>query len=319
MPPATTEPIDVVYTWVDGAWPGYDALLRQRAATVHDVNPNRYRDNVDILKYSLRSLDRYVPWIRHVYLATCRPQVPEWLDPDRVRIVHHDAFIPAGHLPTFNSFAIVANLHRMAGVSERFIYMVDDVVFGRPVAPADLYAADGRILVYRALKRTPAADARLDARTSPWNHALRQSNARLDERYGAAARHEIRHAPQPIDRASWQAMIDLWPDAFDQTSASPFRAPENIAPEYLYPYFLLGEGLAEAVPFGATYRRTAYHPFNNVALFQWMDLWRVRAERPCFCGLNDNFGARPSSRAVALVRRALESWFPEPSRFERAR
>ncbi len=51
--------IDVVYTWVDGAAPGYAELLGRYAQSGHDLNPNRYRDNLDLLKYSLRSLERY--------------------------------------------------------------------------------------------------------------------------------------------------------------------------------------------------------------------------------------------------------------------
>ena len=39
---------------------------------------NRYRDN-DELKYSLRSLVRNAPWIRHVYIVTDN-QVPSWLN-----------------------------------------------------------------------------------------------------------------------------------------------------------------------------------------------------------------------------------------------
>ena len=72
--------MDVVYTWVDGDTPGYAELLRQYARRQLDLNPNRFRDNLDILKYSLRSLERYAPWIRKLYLVTARPQVPRWLD-----------------------------------------------------------------------------------------------------------------------------------------------------------------------------------------------------------------------------------------------
>lgn len=48
---AMTEPIDVVYTWVDDTFPGYRDLLDGYAGTSHDLNPNRTRDNLDLLKY----------------------------------------------------------------------------------------------------------------------------------------------------------------------------------------------------------------------------------------------------------------------------
>ena len=50
--------IDIVYTWVDDAWPGYQALLGRYASTRHDLNPNRYRDNLELLRYNLRSLEQ---------------------------------------------------------------------------------------------------------------------------------------------------------------------------------------------------------------------------------------------------------------------
>src|SRR5262245_45524529 len=119
----TNDEIDVVYTWVDDTWPGYADLLRQHASNRHDLNPNRTRDNLELLRFSLRSLAAFVPWARRVYLVSCRPQVPAWLNTDRITVVHHDAFIPREHLPTFNSFAIVSNLHRIPNVARRFVYV----------------------------------------------------------------------------------------------------------------------------------------------------------------------------------------------------
>lgn len=43
------------------------------------------------------------------------------------------------HLPTFSSPAIEANIHRIPGLSKKFIYMNDDVMFGREVWPEDFY------------------------------------------------------------------------------------------------------------------------------------------------------------------------------------
>src|SRR5262245_58109530 len=131
-------PVDVVYTWVDDTWPGYRALLTQHARTPrHDLNPNRTRDNLELLKYSLRSLQRYVGWIRNVFVVTARPQVPVWLDLDApgLTVIHHDQFFAHNEdLPTFNSFAIVCNLHRITGLSRHFLYVEDDHLFGQRVS-----------------------------------------------------------------------------------------------------------------------------------------------------------------------------------------
>ena len=77
---APHQPIDVVYTWVDDQWPGYRELLSQYAEVKRDSDPSRTRDNLETLRFSLRSLQRYAPWVNRVFLLTCRPQVPSWLN-----------------------------------------------------------------------------------------------------------------------------------------------------------------------------------------------------------------------------------------------
>ena len=39
------------------------------------------------LKYSLRSLEKYAPWVRHVYIVT-NGQIPSWLDMDNSRYIY---------------------------------------------------------------------------------------------------------------------------------------------------------------------------------------------------------------------------------------
>jgi hypothetical protein len=314
--PPADEAIDLVYTWVDDAWPGYVDQLRQYAADRHDLNPNRTRDNLQVLKYSLRSVARFLPWARRVYLVTCRPQIPPWLDPAAVRIVHHDQFIAREHLPTFNSFAIVANLHRLPDLARRFVYVEDDRLFGRPVDRSDFFDDDGRVRMYEAVRGTPGGDLRHARGVSPWNLALARSNALLDARFGVRRRRQLKFAPLAVDRETWGEMIDAWPDAFARTSASRFRASGNVAPEHLYPYFLLETGRAVRMPRTAMLRHAWYQPLNNVALLQGLGMARLRWCAPKFACLNDNFGARPNPRAVAAVKRALGRWFPAPSRFE---
>lgn len=102
------------------------------------MSKNRYRDNME-LKYSLRSIVKNAPWIRRVYLVTDN-QIPYWLNlnnGDKLRIISHsDIFQNKSHLPVFSSPAIESQLHRIPGLSRRFIYFNDDVMLGeyrRPI------------------------------------------------------------------------------------------------------------------------------------------------------------------------------------------
>uniref|UniRef100_K1PK27 N-acetylglucosamine-1-phosphotransferase subunits alpha/beta n=1 Tax=Magallana gigas TaxID=29159 RepID=K1PK27_MAGGI len=105
-----------------------------------DISSSRFEDN-DELRYSLRSVEKFAPWVRHVFIVT-NGQIPHWLDLEnpRVSIVTHEEIFPnKTHLPTFSSPAIEANIHRIPGLSKKFIYMNDDVMFGREVWPEDFY------------------------------------------------------------------------------------------------------------------------------------------------------------------------------------
>ena len=319
MSEAQNEGIDLVYTWVDDEWPGYADLLRAHAGTRHDTNPNRTRDNLDLLRYSLRSVAMYMPWVRTVHLLTCRPQIPRWLDTShpRLRIVHHDEIMDAASLPTFSSFAIVSHLHLVPGVSSRFVYIEDDMLLRAPVRIGDLFDASGRVLVYPRLGRTASPALRDDSRISPWNAALARANHLLDERFGAARRRRLSHAPLPVERELWRSMLDEWPEAARHTRTSRFRRAGNIAPEYLYPYYALALGRAVALPVSRSYRKCFYFPLEN-------RLWQVRLQhgiatqlKPKFVTMNDNFDERPDPAVVSYMRRVLEWWFPLPGPFEK--
>jgi hypothetical protein len=67
-------PVDVVYMWVNGSHPvlaqelqELDARLRKHTA---DVRQSRFDSGRDELRYSLRSLEMYMPWYNHLYILT---------------------------------------------------------------------------------------------------------------------------------------------------------------------------------------------------------------------------------------------------------
>lgn len=309
--------VDLVYTWVDDQWPGYVDLLRAHAGVRHDLNPNRTRDNLELLRYSLRSVARNMPWVRNIHLLTCRPQVPAWLDTSRVSLTHHDEIMEPRVLPTFSSFAIVSHVNRIPGLSRRFIYMEDDMLLGAPVAPEDLMDDRGRLRVYPRMERTAKPALRDDSRVSPWNASLARCNHLLEERFGRARRCTVNHVPLLIDRDLWNDMLAEWPDAIEHTRASRFRRAGNVAPEYLYPHYALARGRAVAQSLATTYRTSFYFPLEN-RLWQ-MKLQRLAVERirPKFVTLNDNFDSSPNPKVVSYVREMLERWYPQPSPFER--
>ncbi|XP_014112377.1 PREDICTED: N-acetylglucosamine-1-phosphotransferase subunits alpha/beta isoform X4 [Pseudopodoces humilis] len=106
-----------------------------------DVSASRFEDNEE-LRYSLRSIERHAPWVRHIFIVT-NGQIPSWLNLDNPRITivtHQEIFQNVSHLPTFSSPAIESHIHRINGLSQKFIYLNDDVMFGKDVWPDDFYS-----------------------------------------------------------------------------------------------------------------------------------------------------------------------------------
>ncbi len=309
------ERFDIVYMWVDDQWPGFQDEFRRYAQTPHDRNPNRTRDNLDLLKFSLRSLEKFAPWRGNIYVVTCRPQSPAWLNRSHpaLRVVHHDEIMPAAILPTFNSFAIQSYLHEIPGLSQRFVSFDDDMLLRGPTSVDDFIQDYGKIR-YDFKGRLPRDPA--DRAVSPWNAALR-NNAKLLDEIDSSHRHPgYLHGPKMFDHRDCVELTERWHTAFEQTRRSRFRAHDNIALDALLPQYLVARGCGSAVDRRATKRRMAYLGLENLALWNRYWLWRIETRKVKFLTLNDNFGANPNPDAVRNVRETLEAYFPLPSAYE---
>lgn len=129
--------MDVVITYVDGNDPDWKQDYQKY--TNVPVMDKRFRD-WGTLKYLLRGIDLYMPFIRNVYLVVShKSQVPQWVDSSVLKIVLHKDIIPEEYLPTFNSTTIEMFLHRIEGLAEEFIYFNDDIFPISPSAPEDFF------------------------------------------------------------------------------------------------------------------------------------------------------------------------------------
>ncbi len=167
--------IDIVYMWVDGNDP---AWLAKRNAFIGKTNENdeknckgRYADN-DELKYSLRSLEKYAPWIHKIFIVTDN-QKPEWLDTThpKIQIVDHKEIMPEECLPCFNSTIIGHHIYKIPGLSEHFLQANDDTFINKNVTPADFFTKDGRPII--RLKRKPLRKLRWFLREKIMNKPLK--------------------------------------------------------------------------------------------------------------------------------------------------
>ncbi|MDF1615239.1 stealth family protein [Desulfurivibrio dismutans] len=231
-----TFPIDVVYTWVDGddpAWLARKLEAEGRGAEEVDLRANnrsRYQ-NRDELLYSLRSLYYYAPWVRNIYLVTDR-QMPSWLGNyqyTRLKIVDHRELFPAdAALPTFNSHAIESVLHRVPGLSEHFLYMNDDVFFGRPVWPTQFFEANGIARTFLSTAMVPICLPEASDRASEWG-ALNASRLTC-QGFQRTIRYKTKHTPIPLRKSLMEELEAKYADEFRAVRGRRFRSREDIAP-----------------------------------------------------------------------------------------
>ena len=91
--------IDLVYLWCSDSEHCFKQILDQtRREYLFEKNWNKLDTRVtdhNELRYSLRSVEKFAPWIRHIYIVTSK-QTPEWLNLNhpKIIIVDHSEIIP---------------------------------------------------------------------------------------------------------------------------------------------------------------------------------------------------------------------------------
>lgn len=119
--------IDFVVTWVDGADPVWlRDFLKHTSSQAGDKRISRYR-NWENLKYLFRGMERFAPWHNKLFFVTYG-HVPSWLnlECEKLVVVRHEEIINNDCLPVFSANPIEINLHRISGLSEKFVYFNDD-------------------------------------------------------------------------------------------------------------------------------------------------------------------------------------------------
>lgn len=156
--------IDLVYTWVNSADSVWISDFKEYSKKLHpdkkSKTKDRFRDCLE-LKYSILSAYKYVDFIRNIYIVVAnKSQIPDWLqklvqsekiDPKIIIITHTDIFPKEFHtklLPTFNSVSIEIHLHRIPNLSEKYLYLNDDMFFGRQVRLDDFLDSNNRSYIF---------------------------------------------------------------------------------------------------------------------------------------------------------------------------
>jgi hypothetical protein len=334
--------IDIVITWVDGSDPEWlKAKEKWRESTLDDAvvaiggdendSVIRYRD-WGTLPYLFRAIERFTPWVRRVHFVTCG-HLPEWLDTthSKLNIVKHSDFIPPEYLPTFASRPIEFNVHRIEGLTERFILMNDDMFLCRPV-PEERFYVGG----------LPRDMARLSLiAPSTISHTVLNMVEVMNRRY---SRHEVMrrhlekwyspkygignllktldlsvwsnfagftdtHMPQPYLKETFTKMWNEEGALIDATCRMRFRSPMGVN-HWLMRYEQLLSGQFTPVGFGDT----RLDELNEERIADIEDY--IRGQKYTMICLNDSPRISDFGALSARLREAFEAILPEKSSYE---
>lgn len=125
------EKIDFVMPWVDGSdieWQREKTRYRDKEVNQKEIDASmaRYRD-WDNLQYWFRGVEKFTPWVNKIHFITYG-HLPKWLNTTnpKLQIVKHEDYIPEKYLPVFSARPIELNIHRIPGLSDKFVYFNDD-------------------------------------------------------------------------------------------------------------------------------------------------------------------------------------------------
>lgn len=229
---ADAAPIDIVYLWVDGGDPAFRALKRahlgEEPARLDDAELSgdeaRYFQMGEI-GWSVRSVRRFAPWIRTVFIVVKPGQTPPVaLDDPSIRLVEEPEILPAEIQPTFASPSIEPFVHRIPGLSEIFVYANDDFLFWRPTPRS--HFAEGDRLVLRG-RHQPRWRARLEAATHRGHTRIVNRTALLLHDLGFGRVHLPEHSFHVMRRATCERVWVELGDTLTHAVGARFRDDER--------------------------------------------------------------------------------------------
>nr|WP_309975353.1 stealth family protein [Arthrobacter oryzae] len=308
--------IDMVFSWVDGSSPEYIAARRARMAGVvvgeGDDHEARFRQ-IDELKYALRSVYMFAPWVRRIFIATDSP-APAWLaDHPTVTIVRSEEFFAdPSVLPTHNSQAVECQLHHIEGLSEHFLYSNDDMFFGRAVGPDMFFTPGGVTKFIEAETRIGLGDN--DAERSGFENAARVNRKLLWNRFGRITTRHLEHTAAPMRRSVAATMEEEFPQEFAKTAASRFRAADNISvTNSFYHYYALLTGRAVT----QTAAKVRYVDTTMRSGLNYLPKLLSKRNMDFFCLNDGSFPEVEAEERARLVTEFLEKYYPIKAPWEK--
>ena len=328
--------IDVVYTWVDGNDPNW---LNKKQLFIND-NPGliknkkvnsrgRFFDNNEI-KFSLRSVGKYAPWINNIFLVTDN-QIPEWLNTNhpKINIIDHQEIFNKENLPCYNSNAIEMNLHKIKKLENKFLSFNDDFFIGKESCIDDFFI-NGKPKLFCGKKINEIDSFNSSVLVNEYQYANYNARLMIYNKYGYFPSFNLRHGIKPLEKNILKELGEIFLEEFKATQKNHFRTKKDIWIIGLYAFYMVANNLSkpyyikplrkDLMRYKIKYLRKG-REYTYISLNQ-LDSKKIKSKfsaikkyKPLMFCIND--GPNVSDNKRTLVKDFLEQYFPDKSVFEK--
>lgn len=307
--------IDLVYLWCDGDDPEWlekknEALKKLgKKPDKNAINNCRFIQSDELL-YSLRSVEKFAPWIRNIFIVT-DGQIPKWLNLDnpKIKMINHKDIMPLNSLPTFSSTSIEACLPYIEGLSEYFLYANDDMMFWNNVCPKDFFTSDEKPICRMRQKIYNKKYKHL------YGYMVSKAYNMVKEKYELNLPYFPHHNIDVYRKSYFIDCINEFKEEFDKTVMQQFREFEAIQ-RSIVTYYMFAKGLGQI----KCIEKPKWNPFfkeESVYAKCLIKNLRNLDKNDCkFVCVNDSEKTQDKDRI--FMQKILEQKFPEKSSFELA-
>ena len=260
--------IDFVIPWVDGNDPKWIEEFNKYSPQNKLMNTQSRFKDWDNLVYIFRAFEYFTPWVNKIFFITFG-HVPEWLNINHKKlvIVKHEDYIGKDNLPVFSSHPIEINIHKIKGLSEKFVYFNDDTFILKKICystffkhdlPVDIAILDvlhDGVISHIVLNNIDIINknfnrhvkSNLSKRRIIWDNFFKwfspsygfQSLRTLFLMYWKGHTGFIdNHHPQPFLRSTFEQVWEKENELLMKTTASKFRDKDDVN-QYLFRYWQL--------------------------------------------------------------------------------
>jgi len=241
--------IDVVFTWVDNTDKQWQRKYEYNKANSDYAIISQYAmdsarfDNHNELFYSIKAVEKYLPWVRKIYVITDN-HIPSWINEvPKITIVDHKEIIDNQYLPTFNSHVIEAFLHRIPDLSENFIYFNDDVFVAKALDKEHFFSANSIGSLFVSAKNLYTMQKK--GVETPTLKASLRSVELLKRYYPYDIKNSLVHTYFPLKKSGYEKAWNLFEKEIREFLPSKFRGYNDLnMASFLVPWLLYCEAKA---------------------------------------------------------------------------